>query len=66
MQNVVSRNCTAIRPVEMPTNREYSKNDDTEDRAVTTNHFKSSGETTASEFNKLLAEYITLMENKRL
>lgn len=65
MLKVAPRNNTLIHPVEMPTNREYSRNNDTENRAVTTSHFKSGGETTASEFNKLLAEYIMLMENKK-
>lgn len=57
---------TIIRPVEMPTmDYKQSKNGDTEDKAITTSYFKSSRETTASEFNKLLVEYITLMENKK-
>lgn len=29
------------------------------------NHFKSNGTTVASEFNKLLAQYIMLMESKK-
>lgn len=65
MVKTTPRQHTIIYPVKLPTNYEYSWNGESEDKAFTTSHFKSSGEAIASEFNKLLAEYIMLMKNKK-